>query len=254
MNQKPILDPVSFLLAGGPVGILLLHGFTGSPTEMRLVGTYLHERGMTVSAPCLPGHGTTVGDLNRMRWQAWAEHVERAFDELRHRCETVFVGGTSMSALLSLSLAAHRAEVAGAILYSPAIIVTDWRSYLLPLLKYFLRQIPKPADHFTDAQASARLWTYDAYPVAAAHQAMQLIGEVKRLLPKVRCPLLVLQSTIDRTVHPDSARFIYDRVSSADKQVVLLHNSGHVLTLDSEWEVVAEHTYAFIASHLSQRT
>jgi carboxylesterase len=203
MSQRPILDSAPFLLAGGPVGVLLVHGFTGSPTEMRLVGTYLHERGLTVAAPCLPGHGTTVADLNQMRWRDWAAHVARAYDDLHHHCASVFVGGMSMSALLSLDLAAHRPDLAGVILYSPAIMVTDRRSYLLPVLKYVLRQLPKPADHFTDAQAHARLWTYDAYPVAAAYEAMKLIGHVKRLLPAVQCPLLVMQSTIDHTAHPE---------------------------------------------------
>jgi len=253
MSQKPILDPAPFFLAGGPVGIVLVHGFTGSPTEMRLVGDYLHARGITVCAPCLPGHGTTVADLNRMRWQDWADHVDTVFDELCNRCDVVFVGGGSLGALLSLVLASRRPALAGAVLYSPAIIVFDRRTYLLPILKYVIRQMPKPADHFTDPHASARLWSYAAYPAGAAHEALKLIGQVKRLLPQVTCPLLVMQSTIDQAAHPDSARYICDRVSSTETQLVLLHNSGHVMTLDSEWESVAEHTYEFIASRLSQR-
>ncbi len=85
-------EPAPFFLDGGPTGILLIHGFTGSPPEMRLVGDYLHVAGLTVSAPLLPGHGTAIEDMNRVRWQDWAEHVEAAYQELRSRCELPAAG------------------------------------------------------------------------------------------------------------------------------------------------------------------
>ena len=75
---------------------------------------------------------------------------------------------------------------------------------------------------------------------------MKFIQQVKRCLPQVTCPILLIQSTADDSIHPDSAQFIYDQVNSTEKEIVTLHNSGHVLTLDSEWEQVAEQTYQFI--------
>ncbi len=107
MTRQPHLDPNSFLLEGGPIGVLLIHGFTGAPTEMRLLGEYLNRNGLTVSAPLLPGHGTTVEEMNRCKWTDWTAAVARALAELQDRCDTVFVGGLSMGSLLTLYLAAH---------------------------------------------------------------------------------------------------------------------------------------------------
>lgn len=251
MTQHPSLDPSAFILEGGSVGVLLIHGFTGSSTEMRLVGEYLNQHEITVSAPCLPGHGTTLDDLNRRQWSDWSNHIAEEAAKLQSRCETVFVGGLSLGSLLSLYLAANVPDIAGAILYSPAIMVTDPRRHFLPIVKYLVRQLPKPGDNFTDPEAGSRLWSYDACPVAASHEVMKFIEQVKRCLPRVTCPIFIIHSTADDTIHPDSAQFVYDRVDSTVKEIVTLHNSGHVLTLDREWEQVAEQTYQFILKHIS---
>ena len=249
MTHHTHLDPSAFWLEGGPVGVLLIHGFTGSPPEMRLVGDYLNHRGLTVSGPLLPGHGTTAEDLNRWQWTDWTAHIEGALGQLQAGCETVFVGGLSMGALLTLYLAAQHPELSGAIVYSPATMVANRLIYLSPILKYLRRQVPKPGEgdsDLTDAEAEGRLWSYETHPTFVTHQLLKLSRQVRRLLPQVTCPLLVIHSTLDRTIHPNSAPLTYDRAGSTDKELVTLHNSGHCLTVDSEWESVAEKTYQFI--------
>jgi len=249
MTQHSHLNPSPFFLEGGPVGVLLIHGFTGSPPEMRLVGDYLHQRGYTVSGPLLPGHGTTVEDMNRRKWTEWTDHVEQALADLQGRCETVFVGGLSMGSLLTLYLAAHHPELPGAITYSPAIVVADRLIYLTPVLKYLLPKKPKFGNSdsdLTDPEADLRLWSYEENPTCAAHELLKLIRQVRRLLPQVTCPLLVVHSTLDTAIHPTSAQLTHDRAVSADKELVTLHNSGHCITVDSEWESVAAKTYEFI--------
>src|SRR5688572_23289268 len=104
MRSSTTLDPSPFALSGGDVGILLIHGFSASPTQMRLIGDDLHQRGLTVVAPLLPGHGTTVADLSKQLWQDWVSHVDLALTELKSRCETVFVAGISLGSLLTLYL------------------------------------------------------------------------------------------------------------------------------------------------------
>ncbi|HIQ01384.1 MAG TPA: alpha/beta fold hydrolase [Anaerolineales bacterium] len=251
MTQHPHLDPSPFLLEGGPVGALLIHGFTGSPPEMRMIGDYLHERGLTVSGPLLPGHGTTVEEMNRCRWTDWVAHTEAALADLQARCEAVFVGGLSMGSLLTLYLAAHRPDLSGAILYSPAVMVADRLIYLTPVLKYLIRRKSKSGESdLTDPEADRRLWSYEENPVFAAHEVLKLIRQVRRLLPQVTCPLLIIHSTRDRAIHPESARYTFERVGSRDKERVTLHHSGHCLTVDSEWEAVAEKTYRFILARL----
>jgi carboxylesterase len=249
MTQNPHLDPSPFVLPGGPVGVLLIHGFTGSPPEMRRVGDYLHQRGLTVSGPLLPGHGTRLEDLNRTRWTEWTRHVEGALAELGARCETVFVGGLSMGAVLTLYLAAHHPDLPGAIAYAPATLVSDWRMTLIPVLKYVMPQSPKGESDMHDPEAEAYLWSYDDWPTAGVHELQKLTREVKRLLPQVTPPLLVVNSTADKTIHPDSAQYTYDHAGSTDKELVTLHDCGHVLTVDNEWEAAAEKTYQFIEGH-----
>ena len=250
MTRHAHLDPSAFFLEGGPVGVLLIHGFTGSPPEMRLIGDYLHQRGLTVSGPLLPGHGTTAEDMNRSRWTEWTGHVERALADLQARCERVFAGGLSMGSVLTLYLAAHHPELAGAIAYSPAVWPADRLLYLTPALKYLIRQQPKSGDSdLVDPEADLQLWSYEDNPAFAAHEFLKLLRRVRRRLPRVTCPLLVIHSTGDTAIDPDSARRTCERVGSADKELVTLHHSGHCLTVDSEWEAVATKTYEFIHAH-----
>lgn len=245
-------DPSAFVLSGGPVGVLLIHGFTGSPAEMRLVADNLNARGYTVSVPLLPGHGTTPAELDRQRAAMWSPHVRAALDDLRKACRVIFVGGLSLGSLLALQLAGKERDVAGAILYSPPILVTDARRHLVPLVKWAVRELPKPADEFADPKARQRLWNYSVYPLAAAHEVMRLTGQVTRLLPDVRCPTLVIVSARDRVIHSKSAEYILERLGSPDKRLVRLQNSGHVITLDSEWEQVADDTTRFMREHESE--
>lgn len=250
MTRHAHLDPSPFFLEGGPVGVLLIHGFTGSPPEMRLVGDHLHQRGLTVAGPLLPGHGTSVEDMNRCRWTEWTSHVEESLADLQARSETVFVGGLSMGSVLTLYLAARHTELPGAILYSPAVWPADRLIYLTSVLKYLIRKKRKSDDSdLTDPDAELRLWSYEDHPTFAAHEFLKLIRRVRWLLPQVACPLLIIHSTLDTTIHPNGARLTHERVGSADKELVTLHNSGHCITVDSEWEAVAEKTYEFIQMH-----
>jgi carboxylesterase len=250
MPQSQQLDPSPFLLEGGPVGLLTIHGFTGSPPELRLVGDFAHQQGYTVLAPLLPGHGTTIEDANRQRWQDWTAHVDRALADLEQRCERVFVAGLSLGSLLALYEAAHHLELAGAIAYSPAIKMADPRARAVALLKYVTPQLPKDELYTVDPEAESRLWSYDAWPAAAAHEVIQLTRQVRRALPRVRCPSLIVYSTKDPDLHPEAAQFTHDHIGAADKELITLHNCGHVITVDAEWETVAEKTCQFMAAHV----
>ena len=254
MTHHPHLDPSSFVLEGGPVGVLLIHGFTGSPPEMRRIGEYLHYRGHTVSAPLLPGHGTNVDNMNRSKWTEWTDCVEGALAELRARNDTVFVGGLSMGSVLTLYLAARHADLPGVILYSPATWVADRRLYLTPVIKYLMpKTVDSPDTDLIDPEADWWFWCYEETPTVAAHEFLKLLRRVRRALPQVTCPILLIHSTLDRAISANSARLTYERVGSEDKELVTLHHSGHSITVDSEWESVAFKTHAFIQAHLPDR-
>jgi carboxylesterase len=251
MTQHAHLDPGPFFLQGGPVGVLLIHGFTGAPPEMRRLGDYLHEQGCTVSAPLLPGHGTSVADLNKRRWTEWMSHAEDALGELREICQTVFVGGLSLGALITLYLAAQHPDLPGVMAYSPAVFPSDRRLYLTPLMKLFLGVNPVGNDSdLTDKTADACLWSYSETPIAAAAELLYTMAEVRALLPQVTCPLLIMYSTGDRSIRGDSGSFTYRHAGSKDKELVELRNSGHCITVDTEWRDVAAKTLAFIRAHV----
>jgi carboxylesterase len=252
MPQYPFLDPSAFELPGGPVGCLLIHGFTGSAVEMRPMGDYLAAHGLTVSAPLLPGHGTTPEDLARVTWQDWYGHVERAFDALQGRCEKVFVAGFSLGSELALHVAAQR-RMDGVICLSPALLVRDWRIRLVSLLRYVIKAMPKDPDpqhsDMTDKEALKGFWSYEVHPVAAAYQLYLLQKVVRSELGHIRTPILIIYATRDMSIHPQSGPTLYKEIGSADKEQLVLHNSGHGIVLDVERETVFLKVCDWIAGH-----
>lgn len=249
MPQPPDLDPRAYRADGGSTGVLLIHGFTGSAAETSPMGRYLAARGMAVSCPLLPGHGTSPLDLTRIRWQAWAGEVEAALDDLRERSEQVFVGGLSLGSLLTLWLARRRPQIAGLIAMAPAIKL---QSRLLPL-SLGLRRVwrynplgPMGDDDLGDPEAGGRVWCYDQTPLWGAGEVYLLQRQVRRALPAIRQPILIFQGRRDRQLDPAAAQILYDRIGSSDKTLVWLENSGHNLLADGERESAWERSYRWI--------
>jgi carboxylesterase len=250
--MNPELDPSAFFLEGGTTGVLLIHGFTGAPTEMLLVGDYFNAYGMTISAPLLPGHGTTAADLNNFRWNDWFDHAKLALRELQNKCETVFVAGLSMGALLTLSLAATQPDIQGIITYAAAIEVNDRRRHLPSFLGRIIRQAPKTNEYWADPSAESLCWAYDSFPSMAAFSLLKQLPRLKEQLSLVTCPFLAIYSTGDSTVDAAGIRAAYDSVSSADKELFEIQDSGHVITLDRSWERAAEESFRFMKKHLPE--
>ena len=250
MAQHAHLDPSPFFLQGGPTGILMIHGYTGAPPEMRPVGEALNAAGLTVSGPRLPGHGATVEEMNRCRWPDWTEHVEQSYGALRERCERVFVAGLSMGSLLTLNFAAHHPKFPAR---SPILRPPGFRAGCCPgrrSLRYFIKAAPKGSDSdLVDPLAEQHLWCYDVDPVPTAAQLYFLIVRVRRLLPTITCPLLIVYSTGDGAIHPTSAQRTFDLAGSRDKQIIKLEGSGHVITVDAQWQFVAGQTLAWVRQH-----
>jgi carboxylesterase len=247
MTRHPKMDPSPFILPGGPVGVLLIHGFTGAPPEMRTIGDYLNQQGLTVSAPLLPGHGTFVSDMNRFAWQDWVHHAGASLEALRSSCGRVFVAGLSMGSLIALYLAHTREGLSGIILFSPAIRLASRLIYLSPVAKYFMSAMQKEKGFYIDPASERYCWAYDQHPVRAGHELLKLIRQIERILPKVTCPSLLIQSAKDPVIRAHSGRIIYDRIGSKDKELMMVHNSGHRITIDGERDIVAKKAYEFIA-------
>lgn len=256
MPRPSHLDPSAFAVDAGPVGALLIHGFTGAVVETRPMGQYLADRGLSVRCPLLPGHGTSPHDLTRIRWQAWAAEVEAALGNLQQRCETVFVGGLSLGSLLALWLGARHPEIAGLIAMAPAVRV---RSRLMPLtlpLRYVLKYSPfNPMGEpdMGDPEAIERAWCYDELPLWGASEVHLLQRRMRRILPQIGQPILIFQGRRDAQLAPQAAQIVYDRVASADKTLIWLEHSGHNLLIDGERESVWATSHAWIIERASRQ-
>ncbi|WP_267241191.1 alpha/beta hydrolase [Streptomyces sp. PR69] len=243
MPVLPGAEP--FRHEGGEVGVLLCHGFTGSPQSLRPWAGYLAERGLTVSLPLLPGHGTRWQDMQLTGWQDWYAEVDRELRALRERCSQVFVFGLSMGGALTLRLAAKHGEaISGIVLVNPANKVHGLSAYALPVARHLVRTTKGlTSDIAKDGEEELG---YDRVPLHAAHSLRQFLKLVDGELPQVTQPLVLLHSPQDHVVPSvDSAR-ILSRVSSRDVKEILLEQSYHVATLDHDAELIFEESYAFI--------
>ncbi len=243
------LDLNPFFFDGGPTGCLLIHGFSGSPPEMRPMGEYLAEKGLTVRGVRLAGHGTSPEDMATTGWRDWVASAEEGLRELQGRCEQVFVAGLSMGGLITLHLAAQHSPVGIVAMSAPAYIA-DWRFRLLPLAQYFLRWVtPGIESDLTDPEAETRISSYQVLPIRCVVSLRELLRLVRRELPQVKAPALIMQGEKDHHVPPDSAQIIFEELGAADKEIVWWPNSGHCITVDSEREAVWARAYEFIAKH-----
>jgi carboxylesterase len=231
---------------GGEVGVLLCHGFTGTPASMRPWAEHLAADGYTVHAPRLPGHGTQWQDLNRTQWHDWYSTVDRAFRELHEQCRAVVVGGLSMGGALALRLAEeHGSKVAGLMLINPAVRIDDRRLLALPVLRHLVPSLPGIASDIKKPDETEL--AYDRTPLHALHSMLGMYREVVRDLAEVTSPVLLLRSRTDHVVPASSSALVLSRVSSTDVQEVVLENSYHVATQDHDAPVIFKESSHFVA-------
>ena len=230
---------------GQRVGVLLSHGFTGSPASMVPWGRHLADQGSAVAVPRLPGHGTTWKQMNGTGWQDWYDELEQEFDKLSANCDQVVVGGLSMGGGLALKLAADRGnDVAGVILVNAAVASSNKQLLAVPLLK---RVIPSMPGITNDIKKPGQVeYGYDRVPLKALGSMLAGWKDLRRDLPKVTQPILLFRSAEDHVVDPSSARIIASQVSSRDVQERILENSYHVATLDNDAPSIFEESVKFI--------
>jgi carboxylesterase len=232
--------------SGRRIGVLLSHGFTGSPASIVPWGQYLAKQGYAVSVPLLPGHGTTWEQMCATTFDDYTTALEHEFDQLAARTDVVVVGGLSMGACLALWLAAKRpADVAGLLLVNPAVASTNKQLLALPVLKYLVKAVPAIGNDIKKPDVSEH--AYPKTPLKPLHTMVRAWKQIREDLPKVTAPILLFRSAEDHVVDPSSARIILDNVSSRDATEKVLVNSYHVATLDNDAPEIFEQSADFVA-------
>ena len=242
MPLLPGAEPIRH--TGGSIAALLIHGLGSTPQSLGGWSEHLADHGYSVSVPRLPGHGTSLAECNRTRWQDWYAETERAFDELHGRCESVFVMGHGMGGTLTLRLAARRRGVAGLVLVNPAVSTTGPERHLLPLLAPFLPGWPRVASDIKRPGVTEP--GYERMPVRAAQSLLQLQAATVPDLADVHQPTLIFTSEDDHVVEPENSEFILEHISSRDRHQEMLEQSYHVATLDNDAEYIFAHSRKFI--------
>ncbi len=279
-GAPPATAPKPGVLMPGRNGqaVILIHGLTGTPAEMRFLAWFLNTHGFTVSCPRLANHGQPMHVLKMTRWEECYASVRQAYDELRADHDTVFVGGLSMGALLALLLAADLPTgIAGVSCLSPTLFYDGWNvpwyHFLMPLASrtplrnyvYFKEEPPyglkserireKVHQFYVDADIHAMhdvdRFGYPFFPVRLLDELHRLVAHLERRLPEVKCPCQIVQARQDDMSSVKNAERIHARVGSTRKEIVYLDDSYHVITADQERGKVAQSMFDFFTAEVA---
>ena len=230
-----------FEQAGSETGILLLHGFSGSPFEVRELGARLHKRGYHVYAPALPGHYGDVRALSHVRPEDYLREAETAFDRVQSRSARVYVIGFSMGGTLALHVAQRRAPAARVTINTPGFMPRH--VHHSAAVSRLHQKLPVPVN------PRALLGSHIGYPTVPASALATFLAVLKHVrsgLHDVRCPLLVIHSKRDITVPVANATAIADAVSSADRRVIIVPQGDHLATVSPWLDVIEPHLFEFL--------
>jgi len=276
--RAPVLENGLEFHADPPkAAVILVHGLTGTPNEMKFLANYFFRRGFSVICPRLAHHGEPVHILKRAKWREFYESVRQALLKIPAD-RPVFTAGLSMGALLALLLAEEFPErISGVTCLSPTLFYDGWNipwtHRLLPLayftpvrhFTYFKEEPPygiknetvrrKVHNYYKHAPISdaseASKYGYPYFPVTLFCELRLLIRHLKKKLPTVSAPVQLIQAVEDDLTSVKNSQFIYDRIRSRKKEIVLLHNSYHVITADQERKIVAKKMCEFYTQFLT---
>lgn len=196
------------------------------------MGIYLREQGYTVYAPLLKGHGTSPEELEETTWQDWWNSVQKAYERLKSlELKHIYIVGHSMGGLLAFRLALEE-SVDGIVSLCTPIWVRDWRANYVRFIRFFMKYHRRSSAK--DEEIEKYLVPYDRTPLKSIEELNQLIKTVKKNLPKIEEPTLIIQSQKDETVMPKSAQYIYEHIAAKKKEISWYENSTHIITLDKE--------------------
>jgi carboxylesterase len=237
---------IGFEARKGDTGVLLLHGLSGTPDEVRPLGDYLANRGFSTLAPWLKGHGTSPEDLAKTTWRDWVESAQEALNEIKTRCPKVFVAGLSMGALMALYLARHHG-VSGIVSLAAPLKIPDFRFNGIAFFRFLQWRTSQLTGGILDQQAPPHL-TYPYVATRSLYELKKFMEVVREELFGIIVPALVVQGRKDSMVPPINGEFLYRSLGSKVKHLLFLERSNHVVTMDFDKEILFEKTFHFIQS------
>lgn len=261
----------SFILNGNRIGVLLIHGLTGTPSEVRSIAKTFNKEGFTAMGVQLAGHCGSVNDLINTRWQDWYQSVIDAVAILKKQVDYVFIGGLSMGAILALKYAEdHPNDISGVLVYGPTFkyngwTIARWQQLLapivLPVCDFFklgrqrmfdeahpygiknekLRTRIVKSMHGGDSAAAG----LPGNPWPSLSQMLKLAKATRKGLPRVTAPCLILHAADDDVAHHSNSELVRDHVSGPS-ELILLQNSHHMITIDNDKQELIDRSIAFI--------
>ncbi|NHM30732.1 alpha/beta hydrolase [Neobacillus terrae] len=243
----PIIIPGAepFFFKGNSTGILISHGYAGTPQSVRFLGEYISSKGYTVYGIRLDGHGTDYIDMEHCNYQDWIKNLEEGYQLLKQFCTEIFIIGQSMGGTLTLNLASEFPDIKGIILINAAIST-------IPIMnEYKSKQHPQFIEEGQpDIKAkNANEITYTKTPLRSIKQLLSLMDHTRNKLHSIHCPTLAFRSNEDHVVPPENTDYIINHIHSEVKETIRLCNSYHVASLDNDKEFIAEQSCLFLEKH-----
>jgi len=239
----PGAEPMS--VEGGPVGVLVLHGFTGNPQSMRPLAEGFAAAGYSVEMPLLSGHGTRVEDMLETSWADWSADAEAAYQRLAARTETVVVAGLSMGGSLTLWLATQHPELPGIICVNPATqAAAEVRDFIASLVADGQEVMQGIGSDVADPASPES--AYPDTPLRPLLSMFDAANGIQADLPKITCPLLLFTSPEDHVVPPGDSDYLAEQVSGPVERVSC-DRSYHVATIDYDKDMIIERSLEFVA-------
>jgi carboxylesterase len=241
-----IVSPKPFFFEGGDRGVLLLHGFTGNSADVRMLGRYLQKEGYSCLAPQYKGHGVPPEELVHTGPDDWWEDVIEAYNELKEKgYEEIAVAGLSLGGVFSLKLG-YTSTVKGIVpMCAPMYIKSEETMYqgVLDYAKEYKKYEGK-----SDDQIEKEMEEFKKTPMNTLKALQELIAEVRDNIDMIYTPTFVVQARHDEMINTDSANIIYDSIESDQRDLKWYEESGHVITLDKEKELLHEDVLNFLNS------
>lgn len=231
----PTAEP--FLFPGNKIGCILVHGFTGAPKEMRWLGEYLNNTGYSVLGVRLAGHATQAEDMARMHWEDWIASIEDGYFILKGMVDHIFIIGLSLGGILSLHFAAHHPVSGVATMSVPFELPNDPRLRIIKPLSLVVPFVKQGPDEFRNPEAAKDHVSYPVMPTKSVIQLRDLLTDMRESLPNISVPVLVIHSRNDPGVHPQNAERLFAALTTPQKKLFFVENSGHVITREPDREL-----------------